>query len=122
MSALESRGAGVSLEPEIQLFLSWLEQEAGVDAGVAGKLWDEVTWHRLVMNGSKAFFVDDVFFSVCNVGHIVKMHRMLRAGDVFGLRQRMTVLFSRPNFYDDAFDINEATCDKLPVTSGKPED
>ena len=50
------------------------------------------------------------------------MHRAFRARDVFGLRQRMTVLVSRPTFYDNAFGHNQAACDKLPVTSGKPAD
>ena len=34
----------MSIEPEINVFLSWIQQEMTVDVAVVGKLWDGVTW------------------------------------------------------------------------------
>ena len=122
MSNVSNRGAAVSLEPEIEVCLGWLSQEGGVDTAVAGKLWDGTTWHRPVMNGSKAFTVEDTFFSMCNAGHIPEIYESLMDGDAFGLRQRLTVMFAKPMFNEDAADDIRQACRNLPVSTRKPED
>ena len=120
MASEENRSAAVSVEPEIDVFLGWLQQEVGIDKGVAGKLWDASTWHRPVMNGAKAFTVEHMFFSICNAGHIPEIYEALQGGDAFGLRQRLTVLAPRPTFQKAAF--IRAACAALPVPSHKPEE
>ena len=123
MSAERNRSAALSIEPEIDVFLSWIQQETTVDAAVAGKLWDGVTWHRPVMNGSNAFTVPDCFFSMCNAGHVPDLYDQLLHGDAFGLRQRLTVLFAWPTFDDDNL-LNRIKrgCAALPVPSKDPSD
>ena len=119
MSLGRNRNAALSVECEVDSILRWFGEEAGVDAGVPGKLWDGVEWNRPVMDKNRAFSVASPWFGILCAGHVPEVFKAMRA-DTFGLRERLTVSFAEPSFCTMA--SLRSACNALPVKRKKPED
>lgn len=74
MSLQQNRGAALSVEPEIEQVLSWFA-ESSIDRAAPAKLWDSSTWHRPVMDKTRACTVHRPWFGCCSGGHIPEMRR-----------------------------------------------
>lgn len=119
MSLGQNRSACLSAEPELDQVLSWFTAEASIDKGAPAKLWDGVTWHRPVMDKSRAFSVPSPWYGFICGGHIPELFNATLQ-DTFGLRRRLTVCFGHPTWMELSA-IREA-CGRLPVASNKPDD
>ena len=119
MSQSQIRSACLSAEPELDQILGWFTAEASIDKGAPAKLWDGRTWHRSVLEKSRAFSIPCPWLSLLCAGHIPEVFKAT-VKDAFGLRQRLTVAFDRPSWLS----INQirTACMKLPVASHTPED
>ena len=119
MSLQQNRGACLSVEPELEQVLSWFTADSTMDRAAPSKLWDGVTWHRPVMDKSRAFTVEDPWYGFLCGGHVIDLYKAMQA-DSFGLRQRVTACFGPPTWME-LDDIRQA-CAALPTASQKPED
>jgi hypothetical protein len=117
MSLQQNRGAALSVEPEIEQVLSWFTAESSIDRAAPAKLWDSSTWHRPVMDKTRAFTVQRPWFGCCSGGYIPEMHRAT-AQDAFGLRQRVTAVYGPPKWSTIA--AIRLACSTLPTPSKKP--
>ena len=84
MSQEQNRGAALSVEPEVEQILAWFTAESAIDKGVPAKLWDGVTWHRPVMEKTRAFSVTTPWYGFLVGAHVPEMFRALTS-DSFGL-------------------------------------
>ena len=57
MSLKQNRSAALSVEPEIDQVLAWFTVDSSIDRGAPAKLWDGSTWHRPVMEKTRAFTI-----------------------------------------------------------------
>jgi hypothetical protein len=119
MSMMQNRGAALSVEPEVDQILTWFQMDSSTDKGAPGKLWDNATWHRPVMDRSKAFTVENPWYGFIAGGHVEELAKAT-AHDSFGLRQRILTSFGSPE-WATLQDIRVA-CEDLPVQSHVPED
>ena len=115
----QNHSAALSAEPEIDQILGWFTAEAAIDKGAPAKLWDGVTWHRPVMDKSRAFTVPSPWYGFIAGARIPELFRATTT-DTFGLRQRVMASFGAPA-WSDIGDIR-AACVALPVSSGKRSD
>ena len=49
-----------------------------MDSAVAGKLWDGATWHRPVMDKSRAFTVKEPWFGIFSAGHVPDLFKAMQ--------------------------------------------
>lgn len=118
MSQPQNRSAALTVEPELEQLLSWFTAESSIDKGAPAKLWDNATWHRPVMEKSRAFSVYSPWFGSCCAGHVPELFRATK-DDVFGLRDRCTISYGEPRWMPIE-EIRQA-CYDLPVDDNKPE-
>jgi hypothetical protein len=119
MSLQQNRGACLSVEPELSQVLSWFSADSTIDGAAPAKLWDGVTWHRPVMDKTRAFTVCEPWWGFLCGAHVMDLYRATLA-DHFGLRQRVTACYGPPPWMT-LQQIRNA-CALLPTASHKPED
>ena len=83
MSLRQNRSAALSVEPEIDQVLAWFTVDSSIDRGAPAKLWDGSTWHRPVMDKTRAFTVPHPWFGCFSAGHIPEMHNVHTSGHLW---------------------------------------
>ena len=68
-----------------------------MDKAAAGKLWDGITWHRPVMDKTRAFTINKPWYGILAGAHIPELFHATLQGH-FGLRERLTACFELPTF------------------------